>query len=342
MLSFSFKEVMIWFEADFEDGGGYEYYEASFFSALENIAFVTVSYRKNIFGFLSTGDDILPGNYGLWDQRQAILWVKENIADFGGDPSKITIFGNSAGILYQMLTPHNNISLFQRAITHSSSAFSPLNQVNQDPTVTLRAISTNLDCPINDALVACLRGKSVMEMMKAVAPLLRSTQEYYRIDTPPSFFPVVDGDFLPHSLKDIVANYTTNFNSSLVTEKLGNFADYDLMSGWNNQDGMDHMDNLYKARHAAATTEQRGQVLSQALSTALKAFPFYNYGDDEKAVAVIADLFANYYMNSPEPLISDNYTDFYYGQTSQTLRRTEVYMNIAGLIFCLFSCTIFF
>ena len=48
-------------------------------------------------GFLTSGDDELKGNYGMWDQVQALRWVSENIAAFRGDPSRVTIFGHSAG-----------------------------------------------------------------------------------------------------------------------------------------------------------------------------------------------------------------------------------------------------
>jgi len=48
-------------------------------------------------GFLSTEDDVLPGNYGMKDQVLALEWVKKNVDKFGGDPTRVTIFGESAG-----------------------------------------------------------------------------------------------------------------------------------------------------------------------------------------------------------------------------------------------------
>jgi carboxylesterase type B len=59
-------------------------------------------------GFLSTGDAVAPGNFGLKDQVTALRWVRDNIEMFGGNPDSVTLFGESAGgssVHYHMLSP---------------------------------------------------------------------------------------------------------------------------------------------------------------------------------------------------------------------------------------------
>ncbi|KAG8292091.1 hypothetical protein J6590_047990 [Homalodisca vitripennis] len=63
----------------------------------EDVILVVFSWRLGILGFLSLEHPVLPGNLGLKDQRAALRWIKENIPQFGGDPEKITIFGESTG-----------------------------------------------------------------------------------------------------------------------------------------------------------------------------------------------------------------------------------------------------
>lgn len=78
----------------------------------------------NLIGFLSTGDEVISGNAGLKDQATSFRWVQENIKKFGGDPSRVTIFGESGGGLavhYQFLSPTTD-GLFHRAISQSAAA----------------------------------------------------------------------------------------------------------------------------------------------------------------------------------------------------------------------------
>ena len=94
-----------------------------------DVVVVTLNYRLGALGFLRlvdlTGGGIpSTGNEGLLDQLAALKWVKENIADFGGDPSNVTVFGESAGAmsLAVLLSLPESKGLFHRAILQSGSA----------------------------------------------------------------------------------------------------------------------------------------------------------------------------------------------------------------------------
>ncbi|CAG9857130.1 unnamed protein product [Phyllotreta striolata] len=92
-----------------------------------DVIVVTINYRLGVLGFLSTEDTVIPGNYGLKDQQLGLRWVQENIRYFGGDPRRVTIFGESAGsasVAYQLLGK-NSEGLFRGGIALSGSALSP-------------------------------------------------------------------------------------------------------------------------------------------------------------------------------------------------------------------------
>lgn len=63
----------------------------------EGVVVVTVNYRLGPLGFLCLPDVGIHGNMGLKDQRMSLVWVRENIKGFGGNPDNVTIFGQSAG-----------------------------------------------------------------------------------------------------------------------------------------------------------------------------------------------------------------------------------------------------
>ncbi|XP_029058898.1 liver carboxylesterase 1-like isoform X2 [Monodon monoceros] len=89
--------VMVWIPGGGLMLGGASTYDGLALSAHENVVVVTVQYCLGIWGFFSTGDEHSRGNWGHLDQLAALHWVQENIANFGGDPGSVTIFGESAG-----------------------------------------------------------------------------------------------------------------------------------------------------------------------------------------------------------------------------------------------------
>ena len=119
--------VMFWIH-----GGGYSGGASSEprhngdFLPLKGVVLVTINYRLGVFGFLATADlakeaNGAAGNYGLLDMVAALQWVKANIANFGGDPDNVTIFGESAGsfaVSTLMASPLAQ-GLFQKAIGSS-------------------------------------------------------------------------------------------------------------------------------------------------------------------------------------------------------------------------------
>lgn len=96
--------VALWIHGGaFMNGYGYEVTMDGDEWASRDVILVTINYRLGNFGFLShpdlTAEQGRSGNYGLMDQIAALQWVRENIAAFGGDPSRITVFGQSAGAM---------------------------------------------------------------------------------------------------------------------------------------------------------------------------------------------------------------------------------------------------
>ena len=88
---------------------------------------MSINYRLGLLGFLSLGSNNLTGNMGLLDQVLALQWVKDNIEAFGGDPHRVTIWGESAGswaVTYHMISPLSN-DLFNQVIGQSGTVLSP-------------------------------------------------------------------------------------------------------------------------------------------------------------------------------------------------------------------------
>ena len=116
------KPVMVWIHGGgFVTGAGSEY-DAHVLAEKHDVIVVTINYRLGAFGFLShpaLGEG--SGNFGLLDQQMALRWVQRNIKAFGGDPKRVTIFGESAGgvsVCGHLRSPTSK-NLFSRAIIQS-------------------------------------------------------------------------------------------------------------------------------------------------------------------------------------------------------------------------------
>lgn len=170
----------------------------------QGVVVVTINYRLGPLGFLShpalsAEGGGASGNYGLMDQQAAMRWVKTNIAAFGGDPSNVTIFGESAG----GLSTHSQIvsplaaGLFHKAIVQSGSySLTP-------PTLAVaegwgQAFATGAGCTSQTA--TCLRGLSVATII-ANSPALQAAG---------STLPTVDGKVLTKTFADAFASGTFN------------------------------------------------------------------------------------------------------------------------------------
>lgn len=122
--------VMYWIHGGAFYAGGTQIpsYDGSVLASEGNVVVVTVQYRLGVYGFLHAATKEIPGNMGLRDMVEGLKWCKDNIAVFGGDPEKITVFGSNSGgwsAGFMMMSPFAK-PYFARAIMQSGSALSPL------------------------------------------------------------------------------------------------------------------------------------------------------------------------------------------------------------------------
>jgi carboxylesterase type B len=138
-----------------------------------DVVLVAINYRLAALGFLCLDTDEAAGNMGMLDMVTALEWVHANIAQFGGDPNQITIFGESAGsatIGHLMLSPETK-GLFARGIGSSGSPLAPW-AFDHTPEHHARGIAYRAGCldsntATPDELVACLRQRTALEVSTA-------------------------------------------------------------------------------------------------------------------------------------------------------------------------------
>lgn len=131
-----------------------------------DVVVVTINYRLSTIGFLALDDGKTKGNFGLADQILALDWVHEHITAFGGDPSRITIFGQSAGAasVRALMASPKAIGKFAAAIPMSNLAgsnfaatYSNYFTIPQEVALAVNPILKETGCDTASDQLACLR-----------------------------------------------------------------------------------------------------------------------------------------------------------------------------------------
>ena len=220
------KTVMVYFHGGDFQWGTTMLHDGTFLALDGDVIVVLVNYRLGVFGFLSTEDHNADGNYGLMDQLMSLLWIKKHIRLFGGNPHRITIFGQGSGgtsVHMHILSPKTR-GLFYRAISQSGSALSP-SALQNDALNNAWLLAESLECPKTanvTATVECLRQVDWQNLLKHAAKVYRITQQRWR--------PVIDRNFLPDK------------PTRLMKSKQFSLVDY--MLGFNSHEGFSIQDDL--------------------------------------------------------------------------------------------------
>jgi len=238
--------------------------------ARKGAVIVTINYRLGVFGFFAhpalsaESGHHASGNYALLDQIAALEWVKKNIAAFGGDPGRVTIFGESAGswaVNILMASPLAK-GLFQRAIGESGGSFSPMKTL-ADAEKEGEKLAASLVSPAADKaesaqsspdrnILKTLRAKPAEEVLKS-----------YETDTVRA---IVDGWVLPQDLATIFSQGKQN--------------DVPLIVGYNADEGTTlapQAANLKAVMFVGGVYQRYGAQADQLLKV-------YPAGSDEQAV----------------------------------------------------------
>jgi len=247
------RPVIVWiYGGGFASGGtGCAIYDGEAM-AKKGIVFVSVNYRVGIFGFFAHPElsKEAPygssGNYGLLDQIEGLKWVQKNISAFGGDPKNVTIAGQSAGSMSVNCLVASPLckGLFKHAIAESGASFvtSPIRG-----TATLKMAEED----------GAKLGASIADLRNMSAADLSKKQSGFRS-------PIVDGYVLPQSISQIFAAGKQN--------------DVDLLTGWNEDDGV-----IFGK--PATAEEYKKQAEKQYGADAAQYLQYYPAGSDEEAAA---------------------------------------------------------
>lgn len=192
------KPVMVWIHGGAFVIGASNPYNGAELAALGDMLVVTLNYRLGILGFANFADAFdlseIPSNLGLRDQIAALEWIRNNIQAFGGDPTRVTIAGESAGsvCVSLLMLSQKAWPLFHGAIMQSGSI--NLIQDREKSREIGRRYAQLLG--LGSVSLDALRRLSVEQLLEAQAAI--NSQELYALPATPWF----DGDLLPGSFED--------------------------------------------------------------------------------------------------------------------------------------------
>ena len=229
----------------FIHGGAFqtEHYGGDLWQSLarRGVVAVSIEYRAGALGFMAHADlskesDGHSGNYGILDQIFALQWVQRNIKNFGGDPSKVTIFGESAGAMSCHILCASPLAkgLFRACISQSGAFMSPMNVVNQTQAQM-----------IGWMFMSQLKKNSIEEMRQMDAKELTGNGVNF-----PACIPIVDGYVIPEPIYDLY-------------EK-GNYNDVPVLIMYNSDEGAVNFDSVSVEQYAQQFSQLPGEWSDKA------------------------------------------------------------------------------